>query len=329
MNERKDIYCDLGFWQDLSGKIASAKFLPDLEVCRRNQMLTDWYDLLCRSHVIFDSSIDDFNTIAKDDSYLFSIWKRSTDGRTQLDFSSGAIAAMCEGSARMERNMYNSLFLTHDDHQAHADKVGVISIDSNNLYNHAELFNDVGPAIKQSSKYNWSLILEEAKAKHNFNSMVIADNYIFKDVNVNLYSILDSLLPQNIEIVFYISVFSFNDASEEEITRRKKRLEEKIQELRPSMKKESLKVEVFGCSKDDFHDRGIVTNYSWIEIGAGFDLLRNDGKAKHSTNLHVTYPMVISEERMKCNREGYLNIISDAKKCLKSRNLFSNNRLLR
>ncbi len=329
MMNQKDIFCDMGFWRDLSGKIAAAKFLPDLEVCRRNQTLTDWYELLCRSHVLFDTSVDDFESVTKEDPYLFSIWKRSTDGRSRLDFSLGAINAMVAGPSQMESNMYNALFLSHNNYVAQAGKVGVINVHSNSVYDHSELFNDSGPAIKRSDKYRWLQLLKEAKAKHDFNSMVIADNYIFKDVNVNLYEILDSLLPQKLDTVFYITAFSFNDSNEDEIAKRKKRLEEKVIELRPSFAKESVKVEVFGCSKDEFHDRGIVTNYLWIEIGAGFDILKGDGTAKHSTNLHVTYPMIISEERMKCNKEGYLNIIADAKKCLKNRNLHSYNRLLR
>ena len=329
MRNQKDIYCDMGFWRDLSGKIAVAKFLPDLEVCRKNQTLTDWYELLSRSHVLFDTSADDFELVAKEDPYLFNIWKRSTDGRSQLDFSLGAINAMAAGSSQMESNMYNALFLSHNNYVAQASKVGVINVHSNSVYDHSELFNDSGPAIKRSDKYRWLQLLKEAKAKHDFNSMVIADNYIFKDVNVNLYEILNSLLPQKLDTVFYITAFSFNDSNEDEIAKRKKRLAEKVMELRPSFAKESVKVEVFGCSKDEFHDRGIVTNYLWIEIGAGFDILKSDGTAKHSTNLHVTYPMIISEERMKCNKEGYLNIISDAKKCLKNRNLHSHNRLLR
>jgi len=328
MIQQKDIYCDLGFWQDLSEKISSARFLPDIEVCRRNQTITDWYELLCRSHVIFDSSFNDFESVTKKDPYLFSIWKRSTDGRSKLDFSLGAIAAMSKGPSQMESNMYSSLFLSHDNLKPQADKVGVIAISSNNLYNHSELFNDSGPAINKAARYKWPQVIKAAKAVHNFNSMVVADNYIFKDVNANLYEILDSLLPQKLDVVFYITIFSFNDSSEKEIEKRRERLEERIQKMRPSLTK-SIKVEVFGCSKDEFHDRGIVTNYLWIEVGAGFDLLKSDGTAKHSTNLHVSYPMIISEERMKCNREGYWNIISDAKKCLKNRGLHSNNRLLR
>ena len=327
MGKQKVVYCDLGFWQNLSGRFSTIQMSPDPIKREYNQTIMDWYDLMCRSNMIFDCKIEDFKLVAKDDEYLKYIWKCSTDGRCQLSFSCGAITAMCAGPSEMDCKMYNSLYLSDKNHTTQAQNVGVINISSDGIHNHTELFNDKGPSITRNSLNNWAQILRAANSQQNCNSMIIADNYIFNDINVNLYEILDTLLPQKLETIFYLTVFSINGASDINIDKKRKiSLEKKIKELRPDL---SISIEVFGNSTVDFHDRGIITNYMWIEIGAGFNLFKNNGSAGKSTNLHITYPMIIPEGRMKCSKDGYWNIIHDAQTCLKSRNLSSNNRLLR
>lgn len=326
MNAKKDIYCDLAFWENLSGRFSSIKMTANRDERRQNQDLMDWYDLLSRSHLFFDCSVRDFEIAAKEDPYLQAVWEESSDGQCQLDFAPGAMASMCAGSSQMEVKMYNSLYLSNVNYKAQACNVGVINVYSEGLLGHTELFNDNGPSIKRETRNNWLEILKAAKAEQNCNSMVIADNYIFQDVNANLYKILDALLPQKLETVFYLTIFSLNEISDAELDKKKQQLEKRIQEMRPDL---SIKTEVFSSKKEYFHDRGIITNYLWIEIGAGFNIFKNDGTAKKTTNVHVSYPMIIPEDRMKCSRDGYLNIIEDAKSCLRSHNERSNNRLLR
>ena len=157
--------------------------------------------------------------------------------------------------------------------------------------------------------------------------MVIADNYVFQDINANLFRILDALLPKKLDTAFYLTVFSLNNSADSKLDKkRKETIEKELKVMRPDL---TIVIEVLSCTTDDFHDRGIITNYLWIEIGAGFNLFKGDGTAKKTTNIHVSFPMIIPEDRMKCSRDGYWNIIEDAKKCLKIRNERSNNRLLR
>lgn len=326
MNQKKDIYCDLDFWQSLSSRFENVRMTTDLNELRQNQNLLDWYGLFSRSHLLFDCALSDFENAAIEDQYLRTAWKQSTDGRWQIDFAPGAMASMCAGPSQMDAKMYHSLYLSKENRATNASNVGVINVYSEGVLEHTELFNDNGPSIKRETRNNWAEILKTARAKQNCNSMVIADNYIFQDVNANLYRILDALLPHKLETVFYLTVFSLNEISDAELDKKKQQLEKRIQEMRPNL---AVNTEVFSCTKDYFHDRGIITNYQWIEIGAGFNIFKNDGTAKKTTNVHVSYPMIIPEDRMRCSRDGYLNIIDDAKSCLRIRNKRSNNRLLR
>lgn len=326
MNREKDIYCELGFWRSLSSRFSNIKMTTNLDELKQNENLMDWYGLFCRSHILFDCTVADFEIAAQEDLYLKDVWKKSTDGRCLLDFSPGAVRSMCAGPSQMELAMYNSLFLTNTNHPTESCNVGIFNISSDKIYDYSKIFNDSGPSIKKDSICNWLEILKNANAQHNCSSMVIADNYIFQGVNFNLYKILDALLPQKLETQFYLTVFSLNESVESELEKKKQSLNKKIQEIRPNL---SVKLEVFNSSKDDFHDRGIITNYLWIEIGAGFNIIKVNGLAGKTTNLHISYPMIIPEDRMKCSKDGYWNIIEDAKKYLKISSNISNNRLLR
>lgn len=325
MNPKKNIYCDLGFWGSLSACFPSVKMPTNHDESIFYQNLMDWYDLLKRSQLQFDCTVEDFESAAKEDFYLKDLWKRSVEDGNSLNFSPGAIAAMCEGASQMEFKMYNSFFLSEKDCTIQARNVGVMNVDSSNFHRHTELFKDSGPGIRNSSKSTWKEILETAKAKQNCNSMMIVDNYIFHDSEANLYAILDVLLPEKLGTVFYLTIFSCNVGEGVAFEKNKQRLEEKIHKMRPNL---SIIIEVFHWSKDNFHDREIITNYIWIEIGAGFNVLKGNGVARKTTNIHITYPMIISKDRME-NTDGYWNIIEDAKHGLKIQNKMSNNRLLR
>lgn len=132
-------------------------------------------------------------------------------------------------------------------------------------------------------------------------------------------------MPKEFDTTFYLTIFSLSDSEKEKLTRKEK-LKKKILEIRPNL---AINIEIFQNSTADFHDRAIITNYIWIEIGAGFDIIKDDGKASKETNIHITYPMIIPEKRIRSGNNGYWNIIDSAKKCLKNRNKVSNNRLLR
>lgn len=325
MKKRKDVYCDLGFWQNLSGKLSKAKITPDPVECKRIQILLDWYEFLSRSNLIFDCSIADFENAVKDDLFLQYIMRHYPDSRGDLGFIHGSINKMFIGPAEMSVNMYSSLFLTQSDHKEEAMRVGVININNEELYSHIELFNDKGDAIKQSTITDWKQILQSNKVPHNCNSMVIVDNYIFDKVDDNLYKVLDALLPHKLETTFYLTVFSINEGNETYFESKKLSLETKLKEIRPEL---NVSLEVFENSSNEFHDRSIITNYMWVGIGAGFNLI-NRHKADKSTELHVVYPMIVSEDRINWGCERYQMLIDDAKKCLNKRNKHSNNRLLR
>lgn len=324
MKKLKDIYCDMGFWQGLSGQLSAIKLSPNLDECKKITKLVAWFDLLCRSNMYFDCSINDFNGASNNDPFLKDLWKRSTDGRCNLDFAPGSINKLCAGPSQMEPNMYSSLFLSQTKHEDEAKKVGVICVCVKELFDHDELFNDNGRAIKRKEVANWSTILASNLVPHNCNSMVIIDNYIFNHEDDNLYKVLGTLLPSSLDTTFYLTVFSVNKGDVSFFDKKRQSLETKIKEIRPELK---VKIEVFENSSNEFHDRSIITNYMWVGIGSGFDLIDKQKTGK-STELHVIYPMIISEERVKWSNERYHILIDDAKRCLRIRGKISSNRLL-
>ena len=324
----KNIYCDLGFWNHLSNQFSTVQMSPNPLVRKKIQTIMDWYNLFERSQLHFDCLIDDSLNSIKNDEYLHYLWKCWTDARIPNKdefFAPGSIMKMCDGPSEMDFNMYNSLFLTGLNNQKQSSAVGVINICSEELFKHDELFSDKGAALQRGNKANWRTILLSNKIPHNCNSMVIADNYIFNKVDRNLYEILDALLPTRIETTFYLTIFFVNEGGASTLKLITDSLKAKIQEIRPEL---GISLEIFETSKEEFHDRAIITNYMWIGIPSGFDLIKGQISAK-STELHAVYPMIISEDKIKWTNERYSIFIDDAKRCLKNRNVHSNNRLLR
>ena len=154
MKQVKDIYCDLGFWNNLSSFFHTFRMSPDPIERKHNQIILDWYDLFCRSNLCFDCKKEDFITAVQKDDYLSQIWKCSTDGRCELNFTQEAMSAVYKEPNKMESEMYNALYLTETNNEDFANKVGVISIHNDNLFEHNELFSDEGPAIQQNKNKN-------------------------------------------------------------------------------------------------------------------------------------------------------------------------------
>ena len=313
-----DIYCDLGFWENLCSIYRDFK---DSDIFSNENQKCDhikkWLCLMLKSESHFDCSLSDFKNSVINNDMSFSLWKKSCNGECKLDFSSGIINKMKSGSSlHMDFNMYNSFFLTENNYETSAKNVGVINICNEKVLVYNPFVSQI-ESVQLHENNNWRKILNNIR--HNNNSMVIIDNYIFKDVNENLYEILDVLLPDKMGTTYYLSIFTLGPGLE----KRKEFLEEKIKEIRPNL---NVYIEMFESKQDVFHDREIITNYVHVTAGAGFDNFKRNQEAKHMTTIDMSYPYLSNENGRKNKIE---NTISLCKKYLKTINVFSKNRILR
>lgn len=333
---KRDLYCDLDFWDHLCN-LYENKFDEDLfsDETDKNRMVKDFLKLIYNSNSYLDCSPKDFLTSIKKHELSECIWKRSTDGRCNLDFLQGKINDMKTGSCKMNATMYNSLFFTIENCKQEANNVGVINVCKDNLFDNEYYFEYYLYPFKQKNKFNHEEWFKDAK--HNHNSMIIIDNYIWgndTENDLNLYKILDLLLPEKLTTCFYLSIFTLGS----DIDNKKKELEKGLKKIRQNL---NIKIEVFESTKDNFHDRWILTNYMYICSGYGFKNFVEDKngynktsthinvKAKKTTGISFVYPYLITNKTRENYKKHVENIIDDCKKRLKEIDKSSINRLLR
>lgn len=193
------------------------------------------------------------------------------------------------------------------------------------------LFKDSGPALKKRNKSSWSELL--SIAKHNFNAMIVVDNYIFSDkTEVNLTQIFETLLPIELDVPFHLTIVTSKEKiwSDSDLSKKREHVVSTIQRIRPILAK-NIVIEVFAVDKSEIHDRTILTNYMWIGSGGGFDILRKNNTTRQtestkSTKLTAVYPMFIEDPEWE---KAYHHLIEDIKKALRVIGKCSENRLFK
>jgi len=120
--------------------------------------------------------------------------------------------------------------------------------------------------------------------------MIIADNYVLKDAGLieeNLIEFLKRIMPQKLKKqVFQLTII----IEENEIPNIENRHKSIIQKLKEFLNYE-VDLTLLATSKNNLHDRNILTNYMVINSGYGFTLFKNS-KVKQNTTLRfepITY----------------------------------------
>jgi len=168
---------------------------------------------------------------------------------------------------------------------------------------------------------NWSFIGNYDYL--NFNSIVITDNYILSN-KTNQY-IIDNLIPLlknmvkekvskiNIDII----TLDLNPISEEE-KHKKEKAKKRHKLLNSRFAKANVKFKIFinikDFNKNDFHDRNILTNFSILDSGKGFNLFpfkkSNSQIISETIFEKFTYDRL---NRIKEMQSEYLKNINNAK----------------
>jgi hypothetical protein len=189
---------------------------------------------------------------------------------------------------------------------------GILAADQNDFVDKCALIKDYGFAIKKSTKGSWRKLLENIPIYGN--SLIIVDNYLLSDsgtLDLNLMPILNALLPENLDTEFNISFFTQD--SNYTLKYVTSKIEEIIRDIRPNL---NFSINFFVDVKHLFHDRVIVSNYFWMQCGAGFDLFGNNSKAKHSTTVTFIYPFI--QNHVPWAKDAFCYLLDDVKETANS-----------
>ncbi len=277
----KIVYLDIKFWDRFDNSFPNYITFTDSSISKMENYISLYRFIMSSPLLKFNISYQDMIERVKTNDKLKMLWKKSTEGHCKVTFNADIPYDKQINTAED----LNAIYLLGDEnYRTRLDKFGVITITPDSINEIGYLFKDNGKLIKKGEKVNWNFLSDY---KHRFNAILIVDSYIVKDTTLfenNIFKILDILLPQEIEATFDISIVSKDFTQNREIIRYEK-LNEHIKQIRPK-----LKYNMTLYRDQDIHDRLILTNNMLIECGAGFNLLNENGIAKHSTRIAISYP---------------------------------------
>ena len=299
----RDVYCDIRFIEEL---ITRQPVIVPFDEKSLNELRcwSDFCELLLRSNLHLNISDIDLNVLVKQNDETTSIGmffkqlqKRLSNGLCDIncDFDSNSLSDSVpnlNGVYLVCKNRVKSELLSR--------KFGVLVIPINNYISYSYLFEDGGTSIsvKDHNYKNWSLL---GKIGSNIcNSMMIIDNYLLTDedkMEENISSILNALLPKQIETTFQLSIFTLlydqRTDHHKNLQKRYDSILNIIKEIRGNDFKVSLTI--FKCQKyrftdpKRFHGRVILTNNVFICSDGGYDLFKN-GESTKLAVINIVYP---------------------------------------
>ena len=230
--------------------------------------------------------------------------------------SQGKLRAKSKELFNLENYNQNSILLSSENSQKTLQERGLLCLDPNEMLIRDELYTDSGIAIKKNQLLSWEEIVKACLPRKCYNSLIIIDNYITRNVDENLGALLRELLPMSFDgnEPFHLTIVSYgwmlinNRLVEIDLDHQRQIPfdEEHIQRelLRGypyEIEVELLKINPFVMVPDrygrlryqplnkPFHDRAIITNYNFVIAPGGLDLI-DDDKAVKMTIVYGLYP---------------------------------------
>jgi len=323
---RKTIYCEYEFWKNFSESFPSVG-APDESLIKKMQCWMNTFDSICKSDIHIDINISQLKEKMADNDSLKRLWKKHVGGYCDLSCDGDCFPEVEKIPKESITDAYlRSVFfscMNYDNCKSIMEKYGIMIFNTDSIMTSDYLFKDCGMAVKKgdhSKKHCWENLREHIM--HPCNSLIIVDNYVLSDtkkIDENLMSILDLLIPRKkLDIPFHLSIYTFdmkNQAKNRYID-----LKRKILNARKDWTEDNIKISVYKCGRDDFHDRAIITNNMWISCGGGFDLLSR-GISSKTTTISICYPFI--QTAVNWLDEAYSNVIDEAAKFAKKDDLKS------
>lgn len=301
--------------------------LPTDDAIKKQSVWMGIYSFLGKADISFDCAREEYIrriNVTEDSTEeerlsaecLKLLYKKHAGGNKEITFGKESFVQLeITPIAQMTDQDFCAVYLTKKHFYHAAKKYGVINITSTNYPDFECLFKDNGEAIAKGEVYNWGFL--RSKAKHNCNSLIIADNYILKKPSVkqNLLKILDFLLPDKLDdhVPFHFTIISTDKNISWQWDEAIGVLKGELKRLRPILK---IEFEYLRVDEKKLHDRTIITNNIWISCGGGFDLFYYDnGKKKFvagkSTTINIIYPFLQNFNNWV--DDAYLNNLKDVK----------------
>lgn len=284
---KKVIFCEMEFWDAFSKSIPTTPFSSKLETW------SNTYKFIQSSKIHLDISYSEIRDKARTDDAMLKLWKKDACGECEI-IPERKFPNLDIISATEIEKLHNVIFFTAKGSQvceSLSSKYGILALNVSKVLNSDFLFKDCGEPIKKNSTKITSWNYFNKRLSHPCNSLIIIDNFIVQRdsvINTDLRDLLDSILPKHLEVPFDLAIFC------KEIDYGPEGIKSKYNRIWDILKgtngiRQQLEIRLSLYKTHDFHDRAAVSNYLYIESGAGFD-----GCGKTNTTVKIIYPMIQS-----------------------------------
>lgn len=310
---KQNTYCEIQFLERFENQYIHCSPFEEESVAK-NRCWMGLYNFIRNKSTLLIDDKSKFNQLSLESQLVKKLKKFWAGGSLCIEEKRIELTDIPEDA------LCSTVFL-FDDHpyiNQLAESTGLFFITPSSYDQLEYLYKDNGQSLGKETCGNWSIFKE--RWKHHFNTIIISDLYILKEKRINLYAILDALLPSKLDVEMHISIFTTETPT---FKKDYQDLVDYIKTIRPHL---DFNLTLHKGMSADFHDRGIITNYIRMKCGAGFDLFKRtrEGKqvARITTDVNIDYPYFIEND---VSKDSYENILKDAKRMYKN-NLFIGNK---
>ena len=316
MKRKIDIYCDMEFWKSFMDSCSinyainvTKKEWKEIESKRflYSRLVEDTFlHLKCNESELLDE-------LEREDK-LYHETMRILDQKYQARV--GGDSSVLDCSYDYENNEfpsleYNATFFTNRDQiRSSFEKKGLLVVSLKDLA--SSRYNFERPTeVSKGQFYDWKLIL--GAARHACNSLIICDSYVLNNLDENLFPIIDTLIPNDINEVFQLTIITSENDSFRMGEQLKRAFTDINEHLHSCGKRTNVELALVRTDRSQQHDRKILSNNIYIDCPGGFDLLKRR-KASKQTTVGISFPKFADPRDF----DTYYNVIEQARRITKS-----------
>jgi len=210
------------------------------------------------------------------------------------------------------------------------EKYGVIAVSSESIIKKEHLFKGEGFCLDKNHPYTLRYMTYKDKLRQPCNSLIIIDPYLLLDREVdsqtnsvkfpgisnNLESLLDAILPLELDVEFHLTIMSSLKMGKEDVKKAYEQVKKCLKRIRKNL---TIKLGFFYIAKgydykkESFHSRHILANSFMVDSDDGLDLFGEKGYiTKNNPTVSIVFPWLFGNSRQDMTK--YENWLRSVKK---------------
>lgn len=311
-------YLQSGFWEKLQSDTSRDGIRAQFEVSDA---------LLFNSRVITDISPEAIES----DDLLKVIFKQTNIQPCKAEYFEKKLSELKETPDDADDDLMAIFMLNMKSCECDVieEKYGVLALCADSLPKRRYLFTGDGFSMDNKHHYSQRYLTFQGQLNRPCNSMIIIDPYLLKErvedktnktvsfpgIANNLESLLDALLPHQLEIPFHLTIVSSLD-DPHDIKKVYEKTKKCVRRIRQKLDvKLGFVYTATGYSHliESFHSRHVISNNFCVDSEEGLDLFNEKGfLTKNNPTVSIVFPKLLGNSRQDFTKyEKWINSVKN------------------